>query len=84
LKEDAVFGVKESLIADFPQIDDPLGRNQLGMPIHLSQLNGISFLRRELNGAARAGDRASYQCRPAQAFQPSSRSGRLFERMCGS
>ena len=32
LKEDAVFGVKESLIADFHDIDDPKRAKLLGMP----------------------------------------------------
>jgi protocatechuate 3,4-dioxygenase beta subunit len=32
LKEDAVFGVKESLIADFHDIDDPARAELLGMP----------------------------------------------------
>jgi protocatechuate 3,4-dioxygenase beta subunit len=32
LKEDAVFGVKESLIADFRDIDDPARAKKLGLP----------------------------------------------------
>jgi len=32
LKEDAVFGVKESLIADFREVDDPERAKALGMP----------------------------------------------------
>ncbi len=32
LKDDAVFGVKESLIADFKMVDDPLRAAELGMP----------------------------------------------------
>ncbi len=32
LKEDAVFGVKESLIADFKTVDDPKRAAQLGLP----------------------------------------------------
>ena len=32
LKDDAVFGVKESLIADFKMVDDPKKAAELGMP----------------------------------------------------
>ena len=32
LKDDAVFGVKESLIADFKTVDDPKGAAELGLP----------------------------------------------------
>ena len=32
LKDDAVFGVKESLIADFKLVDDPAGAAKLGLP----------------------------------------------------
>lgn len=32
LKDDAVFGVKESLIADFKKVDDPKLAAKLGLP----------------------------------------------------